>query len=72
MKITVPFESYKGADGSSLSKTRCLQIIQVYEMLESMGDTHLDYLRIFQGDSMIIILFVIMFSLIAFGVDIWI
>ena len=46
MKITVPFDCYKGADGSSLSDSRCTQIIQVYEMLESMENTRMDYLKL--------------------------
>ena len=46
MKITVPFDCYKGADGSSLSDSRCTQIIEVYEMLESMENTRMDYLKL--------------------------
>mgnify|MGYP006995755539 CR=1 FL=1 len=34
MNITLSVETYKGVDGSSLSSTRCDQIVQVYEMLE--------------------------------------
>lgn len=37
MRINLSVESYKGVDGSSLSPTRCSQMIQVYEMLEDMG-----------------------------------
>ena len=37
MRISLPVESYKGVDGSSLSPTRCSQIVQVYEMLEEFG-----------------------------------
>lgn len=38
MKIPLSVESYKGVDGSSLSPTRCSQIVKVYEMLEEFGD----------------------------------
>lgn len=37
MRIKLSVESYKGVDGSSLSPTRCSQMVQVYEMLEEMG-----------------------------------
>ena len=37
MKISLSVETYKGVDGSSLSKARCNQIIKVYEMLEQFG-----------------------------------
>ncbi len=37
MKVKLSVESYKGVDGSSLSPTRCSQMVQVYDMLEEMG-----------------------------------
>ena len=43
MKIALSVESYKGVDGSSLSSTRCDQIVQVYEMLELLGHKVLTY-----------------------------
>ena len=46
MKLCLSVESYKGVDGSSLSSTRCSQIVQVYEMLEEMGDMIITYLDI--------------------------
>ena len=46
MKIHLSVESYKGVDGSSLSPTRCSQMIQVYEMLENMGSKIITYLDI--------------------------
>lgn len=46
MKIKLSLESYKGGDGSSLSSTRCSQIVQVYEMLESIGDRIITYIDI--------------------------
>lgn len=39
MRIKLSIDSYKGVDGSSLSPTRCSQMVQVYEMLEEMGST---------------------------------
>ena len=41
MKISLSVESYKGVDGSSLSTTRCEQLVQVYEMLEQLGDLNI-------------------------------
>lgn len=46
MTLRLSVECYKGVDGSSLSQTRCYQIVQVYEMLESMGRTHISYVDI--------------------------
>lgn len=46
MKLHLSIESYKGVDGSSLSPTRCSQMIQVYEMLEKMGSTIISYVGI--------------------------
>lgn len=47
MQITLKKETYKGGgDGSSLSYTRCCQIVQVYDMLEQMGDTYTSYVEI--------------------------
>lgn len=46
MQITLSVESYKGVDGSSLSSTRCRQIVQVFEMLEQLGDVNITYLGI--------------------------
>lgn len=46
MNITLSVETYKGVDGSSLSPTRCDQIVQVYEMLELFGNKNLTYIEI--------------------------
>jgi hypothetical protein len=46
MEISLSVDSYKGVDGSSLSPTRCSQMIQVFEMLEEMGDTLTSYIDI--------------------------
>lgn len=46
MKISLDVESYKGVDGSSLSNTRCSQIVLVYDMLENMGTKTTSYLNI--------------------------
>ena len=46
MKIPLAVETYKGVDGSSLSPTRCSQIVQVYEMLDDFGDELITYVGI--------------------------
>ena len=46
MNVVLSVESYKGVDGSSLSPTRCSQMVQVYEMLEDMGTTLTPYVGI--------------------------
>jgi hypothetical protein len=46
MKLSLSVESYKGVDGSSLSPTRCSQMVQVYEMLEALGSTIISYVGI--------------------------
>ena len=46
MKLSLSVESYKGVDGSSLSPTRCSQMVQVYEMLEALGSTVISYVGI--------------------------
>ena len=46
MRISLPVESYKGVDGSSLSPTRCSQIVQVYEMLEEFGTKNMSYVEL--------------------------
>ena len=46
MKISLSVETYKGVDGSSLSKARCNQIIKVYEMLEQFGNENITYVGI--------------------------
>lgn len=46
MRMYLSVESYKGVDGSSLSPTRCSQMVQVYEMLEDLGDKVINYLDI--------------------------
>lgn len=46
MNIILSVESYKGVDGSSLSPTRCSQMIQVYEMLEKLGNKVITYVYI--------------------------
>lgn len=45
-KIMLSKDSYKGVDGSSLSATRCSQIVLVYEMLEKMGTKLISYIDI--------------------------
>lgn len=45
MNITLSVDTYKGVDGSSLSPTRCNQIVQVYEMLELFGDKPMTYIK---------------------------
>ena len=46
MKIPLAVETYKGVDGSSLSSTRCSQIVRVYEMLDDFGDGLITYVGI--------------------------
>ena len=46
MNITLTVDTYKGVDGSSLSSIRCNQIVQVYEMLELLGNKLLTYIDI--------------------------
>lgn len=46
MNVVLSVESYKGVDGSSLSPTRCSQMVQVYEMLEGMGNSLTSYVGI--------------------------
>ena len=46
MNIILSVESYKGVDGSSLSPTRCTQMVQVYEMLEELGSIAITYVYI--------------------------
>ena len=46
MKIPLAVETYKGVDGSSLSSTRCSQIVRVYEMLDDLGDELITYVGI--------------------------
>ena len=46
MKITLSVDSYKGVDGSSLSSTRCSQIVKVYEMLDEFGTESISYVGI--------------------------
>lgn len=46
MQITLSVDTYKGVDGSSLSATRCTQIVQVYEMLERFGAKTMTYVGI--------------------------
>lgn len=46
MKIPLAVETYKGVDGSSLSQTRCYQIVLVYEMLDEFGDEPITYVGI--------------------------
>lgn len=46
MIIKLKKEMYDGADGSSLSPTRCKQMVQVYEMLEEMGTKIISYIDI--------------------------
>ena len=44
MQIKLPVDSYKGVDGSSLSETRCDQLVAVYDLLEDMGTRKITYL----------------------------
>lgn len=46
MQIKLPIESYSGVDGSSLSPTRCAQIVKIYEMLQSFGSKTISYIDI--------------------------
>lgn len=46
MKIPLSVETYKGVDGSSLSSTRCSQIVRVYEMLNDFGDELITYVGV--------------------------
>ena len=46
MKIPLDVETYKGVDGSSLSSTRCFQIVRVYDMLEKFGNEEISFLGI--------------------------
>lgn len=46
MKISLSVDTYKGVDGSSLSPTRCNQIVKVYEMLEEFGSEPISYVKI--------------------------
>jgi len=46
MKIELSVDSYKGVDGSSLSQTRCEQIILCYNFLETLGDKTITYVDI--------------------------
>lgn len=46
MKISLSVDTYKGVDGSSLSVTRCNQIVRVYEMLDEFGDGNISYVGI--------------------------
>lgn len=46
MNIVLSVESYKGVDGSSLSPTRCSQMVQVYEMLTELGGKVITYVYI--------------------------
>jgi hypothetical protein len=46
MKIPLAVETYKGVDGSSLSSTRCSQIVRVYEMLNDFGSEPISYVGI--------------------------
>lgn len=43
MKIPLDVETYKGVDGSSLSSTRCFQIVRVYDMLEKFGNEEISF-----------------------------
>lgn len=46
MQIKLPIKSYSGVDGSSLSPTRCAQIVKIYEMLQSFGSKTISYIDI--------------------------
>ncbi|MBR3496078.1 MAG: hypothetical protein IKH37_05040 [Prevotella sp.] len=46
MNVNLSVESYRGADGSSLSPVRCSQMVKVYEMLETMGNDVISYVDI--------------------------
>lgn len=46
MEVEVLMKDYKGVDGTSLSSSRCAQIIRVYEMLEELGAKVITYIDI--------------------------
>lgn len=46
MNITLSVDTYSGVDGSSLSATRCHQIVKVYEMLQVFGKKNMTYIEI--------------------------
>ena len=46
MEVEVLIKDYKGVDGTSLSSSRCAQIIRVYEMLEELGAKVITYIDI--------------------------
>ena len=46
MRLKLSVDSYKGVDGSSLSQTRCEQIILCYNFLEKLGDITINYVEI--------------------------
>lgn len=46
MKISLSVKTYKGADGSGLSKARCNQILLIYKMLEQMGEKKITYVQL--------------------------
>lgn len=46
MRIRLSVDSYKGVDGSSLSPTRCDQMVLVYDMLEGLGTKVMTYVEI--------------------------
>jgi len=45
-KFTIYVDTYKGVDGSSLSQTRCDQILLIYDMLNEIGDKEITYVAL--------------------------
>lgn len=46
MRVTLSKDYYKGSDGSSLSDTRCEQMVLLYDMLSSVPDQFVTYKQI--------------------------
>lgn len=46
MRITLNKDCYRGSDGSSLSDTRCEQMVLLYDMLEGIPDEFVTYKQI--------------------------
>lgn len=46
MKITLYRSDYSGVDGSSLSDIRCKQIVDIYNLLETLGSKKMSYVDI--------------------------
>ena len=46
MRVTLNRDYYKGSDGSSLSDTRCEQMVMLFDMLNDISDTFITYKQI--------------------------